>query len=61
MKETISRIVCALMLGTIGYMLGTMLVNIGVYPPSLQYDDIGLFLGVLYGGFKHEIDKYLSY
>ena len=61
MKETISRIVCALMLGTIGYILGTLIIAISIYPESLQYDNIGLFLGILYGGYKHEIETYLSY
>jgi hypothetical protein len=46
----------AILFGIGGYVLGYFLGWMGIFPP-LPWEKIGLFVGVLYGMFKDEIEE----
>ena len=49
-----SSIITAILMGIAGYILGLLLSETGVFP-SLPWENIGLFVGVLFGAFKDYI------
>lgn len=46
----------AIIFGFVGYILGTILGDTAIFP-TLMWDKIGLFIGVLYGAFKDELES----
>lgn len=50
----LQRIGLGIIFGIFGFILGTILGSIGIFP-VLQWGPIGLFLGILLGAFKDEI------
>lgn len=59
MSNVITRIVSSVFMGTLCYILGAMMIDTQLFPSSINWDSVGLFLGVIYGGFKDELDMYL--
>lgn len=45
----------AIIFGIFGFILGTVLGSIGIFP-VLQWGPIGLLLGIFFGAFKDELD-----
>ena len=59
MKDVVTRIVSSLFMGTVCYVFGIMMIETQVFPTIIDWDSVGLFLGVIYGGFKDELNTYL--
>jgi len=58
-SNVVTRIVSSLFMGTVCYVFGTMMIETQVFPVSIDWDSVGLFLGIIYGGFKDELNIYL--
>lgn len=54
-KSLFQRILGGLVLGIFGFILGTILATIGIFP-TLQWANISLLLGVLVGAFYDEVN-----
>ena len=52
------RILGGMVIGILGYIIGALLQDTNIFPSTLQLDDIGLFLGVIYGAFKDILAEY---
>lgn len=50
-----SKIIYAILFGIVGYILGLLLANTGIFP-QLAWENIGLFVGILFGAFKDLIE-----
>jgi hypothetical protein len=50
----LSKLGLGIVFGILGYILGTILGSVGIFP-ELAWGPIGLLLGVFYGAFKDEI------
>lgn len=53
------RLLGAFVLGVIGFIFGTLLDGMSVFP-GLAWDNIFLFLGVIVGLFKEELTEYFG-
>lgn len=54
-KTLIQRILLGTVFGIFGFIIGTILANMGIFP-TLQWANIVLFLGVLLGAFWDEVN-----
>jgi hypothetical protein len=58
-KSFFTRVLGGIVIGIFGYILGSVLATIGIFP-VLKWDDIGLLLGILVGAFYEELNGYFE-